>query len=324
MASTSSADYIVDRRLLQRKLSFWRVAAIVLLVITLGIIGLKLSGSAGTASFSPHIARISISGLITGDRATLKLIDEVSKSGAKGVILSIESPGGTTTGAERLYDAIRRLSAKKPTVAVVGDMAASGAYIAAISADRIVAQGNSLVGSVGVLIQYPDLAKLLDKVGVEVDAVKSSPLKAEPSGYEPTSPEVRAALAALVADSYQWFKGLVKQRRGMSDAELAAVDDGRVFTGRQALGLKLVDELGGEREAIAWMEHAKGVPHNLPIRDWKSESGLERLGILSTSARVADALGFTGLAGFLDRSATYVQAQLLDGLVSIWQVGPTD
>lgn len=324
MASTSSADYIVDRRLLQRKLSFWRVAAIVLLIVTLGIIGLKLSGGAGTASFSPHIARISISGLITGDSATLKLIDEVSKSGAKGVILSIESPGGTTTGAERLYDAIRRLSAKKPTVAVVGDMAASGAYIAAISADRIVAQGNSLVGSIGVLIQYPDLAKLLDKVGVEVDAVKSSPLKAEPSGYEPTSPEVRAALAALVADSYQWFKGLVKQRRSMSDAELAAVDDGRVFTGRQALGLKLVDELGGEREAIAWMEHAKGVPHDLPIRDWKSESGLERFGILSTSARVADALGFTGLAGFVDRSATYAQAQLLDGLVSIWQVGPTD
>jgi protease-4 len=324
MASPSNADYIVDRRLLQRKLSFWRVAAIVLLVIALGIIGLRLLGGAGAASFSPHIARISISGLITGDRATLKLIDDVAKSGAKGVILSIESPGGTTTGAELLYDAIRRLSAKKPTVAVVGDMAASGAYIAAISADRIVAHGNSLVGSIGVLIQYPDFAKLLDKVGVEVDSVKSSPLKAEPSGYEPTSPEVRAALAALVADSYQWFKGLVKQRRGMSDAELAAVDDGRVFTGRQALGLKLIDEIGGEREAIAWMEHARGVPRNLPIRDWKPESGLERLGILSTSAKIADALGFTGLASLLDRSAAYAQAQLLDGLVSIWQVGPTD
>jgi protease IV len=324
MSSSSNADYIVDRRLLQRKLSFWRGATILLLIIALGIIGLRLSGGLGTASFSPHIARVSISGLITGDRATLKLIDDVAKSGAKGVILSIESPGGTTSGAERLYDAIRRLAAKKPTVAVVGDMAASGAYIAAISADRIVARGNSLVGSIGVLIQYPNFAKLLDTVGVKVDAVKSSPLKAEPSGYEATSPEVRAALAALVDDSYQWFKGLVKQRRGMSDAELAAVDDGRVFTGRQALGLKLVDEIGGEREAIAWMEHAKGVPHGLPIRDWKSESSLERLGILSTSAKIADALGFTGLASFLDRSATYAQAQLLDGLVSIWQVDATD
>jgi protease IV len=324
MSNASNADYIVDRRLLQRKLSFWRVTAIALLIVALGIIGLRLSGRAGAASFSPHIARLSISGLITGDAATLKLIDDVSKSGAKGVILSIDSPGGTTTGAERLYLAIRRLAAKKPTVAVVGDMAASGAYIAAISSDRIVAQGNSLVGSIGVLVQYPDLTKLLDTVGVKIDAVKSSPLKAEPSGFEPTTPEVRAALAALVNDSYQWFKGLVKDRRSMSDAELAAVDDGRVFTGRQALGLKLIDEIGGEREAIAWMEHSKGVPHGLPIRDWKSESNLERLGILSTSAQIADALGLTGLAGLLDRTANYAQAQLLDGLVSIWQVGATD
>ncbi len=162
---SNSADYIVDRRLLQRKLSFWRVTAIVLLVVALGMIGLRLSGKAGPASFSPHIARLSISGLITGDRDTLKLIDDIAKSGAKGVILSIESPGGTTTGAERLYDAIRRLAAKKPVVAVVGDMAASGAYIAAISTDRIVAHGNSLVGSIGVLIQYPDFAKLLDTIG---------------------------------------------------------------------------------------------------------------------------------------------------------------
>jgi protease IV len=324
MSNSSSADYIVDRRLLQRKLSFWRVTAILLLVIGLGFIGFRLSGNAGTASFSPHIARLSIEGLITGDRATLKLIDDVAQSGAKGVILSIESPGGTTTGAERLYEALRRLSAKKPTVAVVGTMAASGAYIAAMGTDHIVSRGNSLVGSIGVLFEYPNFAKLLDKVGVEMDSVKSSPLKAEPSGFEPTTPEVRAALASLVADSYEWFKSLVKDRRGMTDAQLAAVDDGRVFTGRQGVGLKLVDEIGGEREAIAWMERARGVPRGLPIRDWKSQSSLERLGILSSSARIADALGFTGLARILDCGATYAQAQLLDGLVSIWQVGSSD
>lgn len=322
---SNSADYLVDRRLLQRKLSFWRVAAIVLLVVALGIIGLRWAGKAGPASFSPHIARLSISGLITGDRATLKLIDEVAKSnGAKGVILSIESPGGTTTGAELIYDAVRRLAAKKPVVAVVGDMAASGAYIAAISADRIVAHGNSLVGSIGVLIQYPNFAKLLDKIGVQVDAVKSSPLKAEPSGYEPTTPEVRAELASLINDSYQWFKSLVQKRRSMTDTELAAVDDGRVFTGRQALGLKLIDEVGGEREAIAWMEHTKKIPHGLPIRDWKSESTLESLGLFSASAKAADAVGLTNLARLLDRGTTYAQAQLLDGLVSIWQVGSAD
>ncbi len=180
---------------------------------------------------------------------------------------------------------MRRLAAKKPTVAVVGTMAASGAYIAAIGADHIVSPGNALVGSIGVLFQFPDLSGLLGKVGVKMDSVKSSPLKAEPSGYEPTTPEVRAALASLVEDSYTWFKGLVKDRRGMTDAQLAAVDDGRVFTGRQAIGLKLIDEIGEEREAVAWLERVKKVPHGLPVRDWSTRNSLQQLGIFSSSAK---------------------------------------
>ena len=127
------------------------------------------------------------------------------------MLVSIDSPGGTTTGAERLYDAIRRLSVKKPTVAVVGTLAASGGYIAALGADEIVAQGNSLVGSIGVLVEYPNFAKLLDKIGVKVENVKSAPLKASPNGFEPTTPEARAALASIVDDSFVWFKELVKR-----------------------------------------------------------------------------------------------------------------
>ncbi|MGB8276875.1 MAG: signal peptide peptidase SppA [Methylovirgula sp.] len=324
MSNPSSADHLVDRRLLQRKLSFWRVAAFLFLIILIGAAGLRLSGAVAPTSLTPHIARLSISGVITGDRGTLKLIDQIAQSKAQGVILSIESPGGTTTGAEKLYEAIRRLSAKKPVVAVVGNMAASGAYIAALASDRIVAQGNSLVGSIGVLIEYPNIAKLLDTIGVKIDAVKSSPLKAEPSGYEPTSPEVRQVLASLVNDSYVWFKELVQKRRNLSDAELAAVDSGRVFTGRQALGLKLIDEIGGEREAVAWLVHKKGLRSGLPIRDWKAGSSLERLGILGFSARIAEVFGFSGLARAFDHAEAYREMRLLDGLLSIWQVDRVD
>jgi protease IV len=325
MSNTSPADYIVDRRLLQRKLSFWRVVSILLLIFGLLFIGLRVSGRSGFGLGSPQIARISITGLITGDRATLKLINNVANSAnTKGVILAIDSPGGTTTGAEKLFVALRRLAAKKPTVAVVGTMAASGAYIAAIGADHIVSPGNALVGSIGVLFQYPDVSALLGKVGVKMDSVKSSPLKAEPSGYEPTSPEVRAALASLVTDSYNWFKGLVKDRRGMTDAQLAAVDDGRVFTGRQAIGLKLVDEIGEEREGIAWLERVKKVPHGLPVHDWTTENSLQRLGIFSSAAKIADALGFSSLAHVLGGTEAYAQGQLLDGLVAIWQAGPVN
>jgi protease IV len=325
MSNTSPADYIVDRRLLQRKLSFWRVVSILLLIAGLAFIGLRFSGRSSLGLAPTHIARITISGVITGDRATLKLINDVADSrNTAGVILAIDSPGGTTTGAEKLFIALRRLAAKKPTVAVVGTMAASGAYIAAIGADHIVAPGNALVGSIGVLFEYPDLSGLLGKVGVKMDSVKSSPLKAEPSGYEPTSPEVRAALASLVADSYTWFKGLVKDRRKMTDAQLAAVDDGRVFTGRQGIGLKLIDEVGEEREGVAWLERVKKVPHGLPVRDWTPADKFHRFGIFSSAAKIAQVLGFSGLVDVLGGTETYAQGQLLDGLVAIWQAGPAN
>ena len=149
-------------------------------------------------------------------------------------------------------------------------------------------------------------------------------MKAAPNGFEPTSPEARAALAALVSDSFVWFKGLVKDRRQMSDDELAKVSDGRVFTGRQGMGLKLVDALGGEREAIAWLETEKKIDRNLPIRDWKKDRSLERLGILSVSAGFLELMGWEGAASRLDRLSHLGETRLLDGLVSVWQVTPVD
>jgi len=320
MAAPVFADYLVERRLLRRQLSFWRIAAFAAAIIGVVALGLRLSGASAPLSFTPHVARLSIEGVITGDRSTLKLIHDIEDSSAAAVLVSINSPGGTTSGAERLYDAIRKLAAKKPTVAVVGTLAASGGYIAALGADQIVAQGNALVGSIGVLVQYPNFAKLLDTLGVKVEDVKSSPLKAAPNFYEPASPEARAALAALVDDSYAWFKTLVKQRREMNGEQLAAVADGRVFTGRQGLDLHLVDRLGGEREAIEWLEKEKSVPKDLPVRDWKQKRTLEQLGILSLSARLAGFFHLDGLGRMLDSGAEFAQARALDGLVSIWQV----
>jgi len=312
------SDYLLDRRRLRRKVTFWRVAAVAFLIVAAGALTWRLTGASSASHLQPHIARISINGIIRGDRETLKLFDEVAKSHAAGVIVSIESPGGTTTGAEQLYQHIRKLSEKKPVVAVVGGMAASGGYIAALGAERIVAQGNSLVGSIGVLFQFPNVSKLLDTVGVKMEEVKSSPLKAAPNGYEPTSPEARAAIAALVKDSYDWFKALVSERRNITGDALDQVADGRVFTGRQALPLKLVDALGSEQDAVAWLEEEKHIRKNLPIRDWKRREPLDRLGILGMTAEGAAFLGLDGPALSLRKLQASQEQWFLDGLLSIW------
>lgn len=315
--SLSTADYLVDRRRLRKQVTFWRVIAFV--VAALAIIGLGLRFAVKSGVGGAHIARLSISGVITGDADTVKLIRSVGDSKtAVAAVLTIDSAGGTTEGSEVLYEEIRRLAAKKPVVAVVGTVAASGAYIAALGADRIFVRGNSIVGSIGVLMQFPNVSDLMDKLGVKLESIKSSPLKAAPNGLEPTSEAARDAMASLIADSFAWFKGLVKERRQMSEDELARVDDGRVFTGRQGIPLKLVDAIGGEREAIAWLQAEKGVTKDLPVRDWKPEDGFTGLKFTSLAADVAQAAGWSELAGALRRAALNTDVGT-DGLLSLWK-----
>jgi protease IV len=314
--ASSTADYIVDRRKLRRQVRFWRIIAFA--IVALIIVGLG-ARFAGLGRSQPHIARLAISGLITGDAETLKLIRDIAKSKAAAAVLTIDSPGGTTAGSEIVYDELRLLAAKKPVVAVVGNMAASGAYVAALGADRIFARGNSLVGSIGVLVEFPNVSGLLDKIGVKLESIKSSPLKAAPNGLEPTSEAARAAMAALVGDSFDWFKGLVKERRRLSDDELAAVSDGRIFTGRQGLPLRLVDAIGGEREAIAWMEKEKGVAKDLPVRDWKPANSLGGFNILGSAAMLAGFAGLDNLAEALRHGGLAGGSESPGGLMSVWR-----
>jgi protease IV len=314
---TYDADLFADRARLRHKLTVWRVVAFAAVILALVGMG-ALAARRTVATSQAHIAKVAITGFISGSARTLDLIKDVGESKAAAVLVMIDSPGGTTAGAEALFDALRRLAAKKPTVAVVGTMAASGGYIAAIATDRIVARQTALVGSIGVLFQYPNVASLLDHIGVKVEEIKSSPLKAAPNGFEPTSPEARAALESVVVDSYDWFKRIVRERRSMDATELAAVADGRIHTGHQALPLKLVDELGGEREAIAWLEREKGVAKDLPVREWRPRSDSGRLGLWSSAAFLAAALGYDDVATVFGRLAAEVEVTRLDGLVALW------
>jgi len=302
----SEAELIVDRRRLRRKLTLWRIVAVLLAIAAL----IGLAWEAGGRKRAEHVARISVKGVITGDQKTLDLLKEVRDANqVKGVILRIDSPGGTTAGSEAIYDAVRGIAANKPVVAVMDTVAASGGYITALAADRIVARGNTITGSIGVIFSFPEVSRLLDMVGVKMEELKSGELKAEPSPYKPISEKARAVSMEMVRDGYNWFTGLVAERRGLPLPRVVELSDGRVYTGRQALEVKLIDELGGEEKAVAWLESEKKLAPKLPIVDWAPKSDASGLGILSGAA--VRALGLEGLQAAAERAQ-------LDGLLVLW------
>jgi protease-4 len=315
------ADLIVDRRRMRRKLSFWRVATIVLIVLGIAGAAAALGSRAHGFGVRPYIARLTISGLIRGDQYRTEQLDRLARSTVvRAVIVHVDSPGGTTAGSEQLFNALARVREKKPLVVVVDSLAASGGYITALAGDHIVAQQTSLVGSIGVLFQFPNVADLLDKLGVKMESVKSTPLKAAPDGFEPTSPEARAALNSIIQDSYSWFKGIVQDRRHLDDAQMQTAADGRVFTGHQAVGLKLIDELGDERTALAWLGKEKKIDTNLPVRDYDLHSRFSDLTFLHAAALAAlNAMGLNTLAQRLEWTASGAMGGFnLDGLLALW------
>jgi protease-4 len=319
--SSLETDQIVDRRRLRRKLTFWRVVAVMALVLAVAITAyVSQRGSLGGVT-AGSIARIKISGLIRVNQERVEALERLGRSSARAVIVHIDSPGGTTAGAEQLHDALVALKAKKPMVVVVDGLAASGGYLAALASDHIIAQSSSLVGSIGVLVQYPNFSELLKTVGVKVEDVKSSPLKAAPNSFEPTSPEARAALAAIVMDSYEWFRGLVRNSRKLDGEALERVTDGRVFTGRQALELRLVDELGNEKTALAWLQREKGISATTPVRDYRLSPRFSDFSFIHlAAASLLEMAGLTSLARRVEESAAFaaIERLNLDGLLALW------
>ncbi|MEM5581510.1 MULTISPECIES: signal peptide peptidase SppA [unclassified Roseibium] len=314
-------DALVDRRRLRRKVTFWRIATFA--IVALALIGglLYVSGVAGLSKRSAHIARIPIEGVILEDRKTLKMIEKISKSDAvKGVVISINSPGGSTTGGEALYEALRGLAEKKPVVAEIRTVGTSAGYMVALAADHIVARYNTITGSIGVLFQFGNIQKLMETIGVKMDAVKSAPLKAEPDFYSQTSPEARAMLETLVMASYDWFVGLVAERRELDLPKAKELADGRILTGHDALSEKLIDAIGGEKIAIDWLVSEKGVAKDLPVVTWTTKENLEELPFSSRISReFGNGVGSALLQPINNAKGLIPRGLTLDGLVSVWQ-----
>lgn len=292
-------DALLDRRRLKRRLLMWRVAAVIAVVALIAVV-VQRAVMPGV----DHVARLSIDGFIAEDADREQVIDALyDDEHAKAVIVRINSPGGTTTGSEEIYLALRRIADRKPVVAVIGTLGASGGYIVALGADRIYARETSITGSIGVLFQTAEFTELLKKVGVTTESLKSSPLKGQPTPLEPMSEDVREAMRALLNDSFVWFRDLVAERRDLQGEGLARAADGRVFTGRQAIDIKLVDELGGEREARAWLAREHQIADDLPTKDvaWGQEEGFPLFPAAAWARKILTNERLT-----------------LDGLLSVW------
>jgi protease IV len=257
-------DLLLDRRRLKRRLVLWRVLAVVALVVA-ALAGLR---GAGLVPSGAHIARLSVSGLITEDRKVTEAIDALTDDDkVKALIVVIDSPGGSVSGGETLHDAIARVATKKPVVVTMGGLAASAGYMIAVPANRIFAREATLTGSIGVLIETGEISGLLAKLGIGPAVIRSGPLKDEPSLVRPLSPAGQEVMQGLVNDMYDQFVEMVATGRHMDVAKVRTLADGRAYTGRQALGLGLVDAIGGEREAKAWLTAEKGIPDGLAVQD---------------------------------------------------------
>ena len=263
------ADLLIDRRRLKRRLNFWRVLTVVAVVAAVAaVVGPRVA-----VPSRQHITRVTISGVITEDRVLTEAIDRLAKNKAvPAVIVAIDSPGGSVAGGESLHAALMRLAAVKPVVTVMRGTAASAGYMAALPAERIFARDSTLTGSIGVILQTVEISGLLGKLGVDATAITSGPLKDQPSTTRPLTEAGRAYLNDLVQDMYDQFVTMVATGRHMDPAVVRKLADGRAYTGRQAKALGLVDEIGGEIEARAWLARTHDVAETLPVQDLQLRS----------------------------------------------------
>lgn len=299
----------------------WRLGAVLGVLAFVVVLLSRDGGPLAHMGVGDHVARINITGLIEEDRARQKLFEDLAKSPrVKAVVVHIDSPGGTASGGEAIYESLRQIAGKKPVTAVFGGVAASAAYLSGAACDHIVARGNSLTGSVGVFFQWPDVSGLLKTVGVKVETIKSGPLKANPSPFEPLDEPGRKLVEEMVGESQKWFVGLVADRRKIGGQNLEELKTGRVYSGRQALAVGLIDEIGDEKTALAWLEKERGLSKSLTVIDWKPEQS-GGFGAFRSAAQAV--LGIFGL----DKSNIFtffadgggLSAQRLGGLVAVWR-----
>lgn len=237
---------------------------------------LPFMGSVVEDNFGPGLGVIRVEDVIVDTDAQTRTVNRWRKDDRiRGLLVRIDSPGGAVAPSQQLYDALRHFDKAKPVVAVMGSVAASGGYYIAAASREIWAMRGTLTGSIGVIMQSMDLSGLAHRLGVTDQTVKSGVFKDIGSPFRAATTAERSLLQGVVDDTYQQFvDDILASRTGMKREQLLAIADGRVFTGRQALRVGLVDKLGSFAEAVSSLAGDVGLSTDDPLliypeRDWE-------------------------------------------------------
>lgn len=265
-------DWQLERRKIvstQRKLIF--AVAIIFLLILFEFFRYSNLSNTEVSFGTNYIAQIPIEGALDSDQDKFSALESIEKNKEiKAVIFTINSPGGGVYASQRYYNIIRSIAEKKPTIAVIEDTAASGAYMAAMACDRIFADTMSITGSIGVLAQFGEITDMAHKLGIKLQSIKSTPLKAMPNPLEKTTPEAQMAITVVIDDLYKTFLQMLSERRpSIQESNKKDVISGKIFTGKQALELGLVDQIGSPIQAKEWLYQSYEDLKDLPVQKYK-------------------------------------------------------
>jgi len=249
----------------RRRLFFWRTISLITVVI---IVYLSFENQEKSSS-NGYIANYNISGLLISADDIIEDLEELkSNNEVNSIIISVDSPGGTTVSAEEIYLKLKEVSLVKPTAIVMRNIATSGAYLLSLGGDVIFSRENTITGSIGVLLQWARVDEALSKLGIEVNEVKSGKLKAEPDFFGEIDEEAQKVTKEIIDETFEWFIRIVKVERNLNPSEIYTISDGRIFTGRQAIELNLVDEIGDKNDAKIWLVKNKEIDSNSVIIDY--------------------------------------------------------
>ena len=252
------SEHLTTISILRKKINNWRNICLFIILIFLSVIFFSVNNQdINKILIKPNsIVRITVEDVLIKDKYRDQVLENIKDNkNIAAILLKINSPGGDIVVSEELLYKFKEIAKSKPLVVAMESVAASGGYLVSLAADHIIARSGTITGSIGVIMQAQEVVDLADKLGINFLTYKSAPLKSSPSFFEKETREAKQAMQEVIDDSYDFFADIVKSHRKskIKEENFDKIFDGRIFNGRQALKMGLIDEIGGEEEAISYL-----------------------------------------------------------------------